>query len=194
MRPTCYLKLVFILALVTSAFYQTNAQLHFEGLVFDGMNRPLLENASSVDISPDGAHVYTTSYNDNAISVFERDAASPSPGLVSFIETKKNEIEGVNGLGGAFSVKVSPDGNHVYVAGSIDDAIVLFSRNVVTGELTYMTTYKDGVDGVEGIDGAYYIDIPADGNHVYVTGPDDNAVAVFRRNVIYRRVVFGSGY
>ncbi len=184
MRPTCYLKLVLILVLAISATFQSSAQLYFEGLVFDGMNRPLLENASSVDISPDGAHVYTSSYNDNAISVFERNVSSPSPGLLSFIETKKNEIEGVNGLGGAFSIKVSPDGNHVYVAGTIDDAIVLFKRNVLTGQLTYITTYKDGVNGIDGIDGAYHIDIPADGNHVYVTGPDDNAVAVFRRNVI----------
>ncbi len=184
MRPTCYLKLVLMLILATTINFQSSAQLYFEGIVFDGMNRPLLENASSVDISPDGAHVYTSSYNDNAISVFERNVSSPSPGLLSFIETKKNEIEGVSGLGGAFSIKVSPDGNHVYVAGSIDDAIVLFKRNVLTGELTYITTYTDGVNGVDGIDGAYYIDIPADGNHVYVTGPDENAVAVFRRNVI----------
>jgi 6-phosphogluconolactonase (cycloisomerase 2 family) len=173
-----------MLTFATTAIFQVNAQLHFESLVFDGMDRPLLENASSVDISPDGAHVYTSSYNDNAISVFERDAASPSPGLLSFIETQKNEINGVSGLGGAFSIKVSPDGNHVYVAGSLDDAIALFERNVLTGELTYITSYVDGVDGVDGINGAYHIDIPADGNHIYVTGPDDNAIAVFRRNVI----------
>lgn len=184
MRSTCYLKLVLILIIATATFTQTNAQLYFEGLVFDGMNRPLLENASSVDVSPDGAHVYTASYNDNAISVFERDASSPSPGLVSFVETKKNEIEGVNGLAGAFSIKVSPDGHHVYVAGSLDNAIVLFERDELTGELTYITTYKDGENGIEGIAGAYHIDIPADGNQIYVTGPDDNSVAVFRRNVI----------
>ena len=184
MRSTCYLKLVLALTFVLSTIFHANAQLYFEGLVFDGMDRPLLENASSVDISPDGAHVYTASYNDNAISVFTRDAASPSPGSVTFVETKKNEIEGVSGLGGAFSIKVSPDGNHVYVAGSLDDAVVLFQRNVITGELTYITSYIDGIDGVEGINGAYHIEIPNDGNHVYVTGPDDNAVAVFQRNVI----------
>lgn len=184
MRSTCYLKLVFILAFSIAVSSQLNAQLHFEGLVFDGMNRPLLENASSVDVSPDGAHVYTSSFNDNAISVFERDAASPSPGLLSFIEAHKNEIEGVDGLGGAFSVKVSPDGNHVYATGSTDNAIVLFERNVISGELTFVKKYIDGVDGVEGLSGAYHIDIPSDGNHVYVTGPDDNAVAVFLRNVV----------
>ena len=165
-------------------FLTLNAQLHFESLIYNGMGRPLLENVSSVAVSPDGEHLYSVSYNDNAISVFARDVVAAAPGALSFIETHKNEVEGVSGLGGAFSVKVSPDGNHVYVAGSIDDAIVVFKRNVITGTLTWLAKYSNGTNGITGLDGAYAIDITPDGNHIYVTSPDENAVAVFQRNVI----------
>src|SRR5690606_21516522 len=104
--------------------------------------------------------------------------------MLSFIETKKNGIDGVEGLSGAFSLVVSPDGRHVYAAGSLDNSVVVFSRDQLSGSLTYLTNYSNGTNGIYGITGAYYIDMPPDGNHVYVTGPDDNSVAVFRRNVI----------
>ncbi len=165
------------------------AQLLYEGMVFDGMNKPLLENASSVAVSPDGNFTYVSSYNDNAVTVYSRDVAG-SPGALTFVETKKNEVDGISGIEGAFHLALSPDGNHLYVAGSIDNALAVFSRNTLDGTLTYLTTYWNNVDGVEGIAGAYYIDIPADGNHVYVAGPDENAVAVFRRNVLNGELTF----
>lgn len=50
-------------------------------------------------------------------------------------------------------VAVSPDGNHVYAGGFTDDAVVVFSRNPDTGLLTFVDMEKDGVGGVEGLDG-----------------------------------------
>jgi 6-phosphogluconolactonase (cycloisomerase 2 family) len=167
----------------------SHAQLLYEGMVFDGMGKPLLENASSVAVSPDGNFVYVTSYNDNAVTVYNRET-SGSPGALTFLETKKNEVDDIVGMNGAYHLRISPDGNHLYVAGSLDDAIVVFSRNVLDGTLTYMTTYWNNVDGIEGIDGAYYIDMSVDGNHVYVAGPDENAIAVFKRNVITGSLIF----
>lgn len=177
-----------LLALILCANFSF-AQLFYEGMVFDGMNKPLLENASSVAVSPDGNFTYVSSFNDDAITVYSRDLGG-SPGALTFLETKKNEVDGITGLEGIYHLALSPDGNHLYVAGSIDNAITVFSRNSLDGTLTFLTTYWNNVDGVEGIAGAYYIDIPADGNHVYVAGPDENAVAVFRRNVLTGELTF----
>ncbi len=174
---------IFLMLLLGTSFNQSFAQLFYEGMVFDGMNKPLLENASSVDISPDGQFVYATSFDDNAVTVYTRDIGG-SPGALTFVESVKNEVNGVYGLQGAYHLKISPDGNHVYVASSLDDALTVFSRDVVSGTLTYLTTYWNNVGGVEGISGAYFVDMPVDGNHVYVAGPDENAVAVFERNVL----------
>ena len=56
----------------------------------------------------------------------------------------------------------------MYVAGSSDDAVVVFSRDLTTGALTYVETHLDGVSGVDGLNGARSVIVSADGSHVYV--------------------------
>ena len=89
---------------------------------------------------------------------------------------------GVDGLDGAYSVTVSPDGKHVYAAGRADNAVAVFSRNSSTGALTYVEMQKDGLNGVDGLNGAYSVAVSPDGKHVYATGHRENAVAVFSRD------------
>ena len=43
-------------------------------------------------------------------------------------------------------------------------------------------TLKDGVNGVDGLDGAMGVTLSADGKHAYVTGWSENAVSWFERN------------
>lgn len=156
-------------------------QLRLESLVFEGLGKPFLDNVSSIDLSPDGQQVYTTSFDDHAITVFNRNEVT---GVLTLVETQKNEIKGVAGLGGSYSVKVSPDGKHVYATGKLDNALVFFARDPISGTLSYQGMYQDGVDGIDGLSGAFLIEMSADGNYLYLTGSADNAVAVFQRNVI----------
>ena len=44
------------------------------------------------------------------------------------------------------------------------------------------STLKDGVNGVDGLDGVYSVTLSADGNHAYVTGYDDQAVSWYERD------------
>ena len=83
---------------------------------------------------------------------------------------------------GAFSVVVSPDGNFAYTAGFADSAIGVFARNHATGALTFSSSVKDGVGGVDGIGGVVALVLSDDGAFLYAAGGGDDAIAVFSRN------------
>lgn len=157
-----------------------SAQIHFESQVFENFGKPFLNNASSVDVSPDGQFLYVSSFDDDAISVFERNV----DGSLVFIETQKNEVAGITGLLETHDVKVSPDNRHVYATGREENTILCFEKNEQTGRLTFLKKYQDNVDNVDGIQGAYLMDFTPDGNYLYVVGQEENAVTVFARNVL----------
>ena len=138
-----------------------------------------LDSAQSVTVSPDNKHVYAAGLLDDAIAVFSRDAGT---GKLSFVEMLKDGVGGVDGLDAAYSVIVSPDNKHVYAASRDDDAIAVFSRDAGTGKLSFVEMLKDGVGGVDGLDGAYSVIVSPDNQHVYATGSTDDAIAVFSRN------------
>jgi len=151
-------KIIIVLALFFNL--SISAQIHFESQVFEKLGKPFLNNASSVDISPDGQFIYVSSFDEDAITVFERN----SDGSIRFVETQKNEVAGITGLKGSYDVKVSPDNRHVYATGKEEDAIVYFSKNQITGRLTLLGKYQDNVSNVDGLQGAYIMDFTPDGN------------------------------
>ena len=123
-----------------------------------------LDVAVSVAVSPDGRHVYAAAYGDDAVSVFAR---NPSTGVLSYVEVQKDGVAGVDGLAGAYSVALSPDGKHVYVAGNSEAAIAVFSRDSTSGHLTFVEVQKNGVNGVAGLAFINSVTVSPDGKHVY---------------------------
>jgi 6-phosphogluconolactonase (cycloisomerase 2 family) len=138
-----------------------------------------LDGASSVVVSPDGRHVYTTGRIDDALAVFRRDVTHDA---LSFIETQEEGVGGVFGLDGASSVAVSLDGRHVYATGAGDDALVVFRRDVSRDQLAYVETQENGAGGIWGLGGASAVTVSPDGRHVYAAGGRDATVTVFRRD------------
>jgi len=84
----------------------------------------------------------------------------------------------VDSLEEARSVAVSPDGNHVYAAGQLDDAVAVFSRDADTGELTFLEVRKDTDPGTDGLDVADGLAVSPDGGFIYVAGYGDDALTV----------------
>jgi autotransporter-associated beta strand protein len=138
-----------------------------------------LDGAYAAAASPDGKNLYVAGIQADSLVVFTRDTTT---GALTYSTKFTDGAGGIDGLDGIRSVVVSPDGKNVYATGSVDDALVVFNRDTTTGALTYSTTFKDGVNNVNGLDGADTIAVSADGKSVYVTGGTDDAVAVFTRN------------
>src|SRR5581483_4186400 len=138
-----------------------------------------LKGAQSLALSPDESQLYVASSGDSAVAVFRRDGGT---GRLSFVENEQQGVAGVQGLGGAGAVVVSPDGANVYAAGTLDNAIVIFARDAATGGLRYVDMTRENVNGVTGIAGVNALAMSPDGATLYAAAPGDNALAVFQRD------------
>ncbi len=150
-------------------------------ILVEGQGVSGLQGASVVALSPDGRHAYVAGRFDNAVVVLRRDTTT---GMLTYVETEKDGLLGVDGLDDVRWVEVSPDGNFVYAVSLNDYALVSFARNEFTGRLTYLGMLKDGVDGVDGLDQAGSLAMSHDGRNLYVAGSRDDSVAVFSRDLV----------
>ena len=168
-------------ALVVFARSPADGSLSFVESVVDGVDGvDGIDRAFSVAPSPEGAHLYATGFLDDAVAVFAR----AGDGTLAFVEVWKDDGAGgaADGLNGAQAVAVSPDGRHVYVAGGLEDAVACFGRNPLDGTLTFESVVRDGVAGVDGIDGPRDVTLSPDGANLYVAGGGEDAVAAFTRD------------
>ncbi len=139
---------------------------------FDGA-----ELTGSVAASADGQHVYVAT-RDGAVHAYARMPI----GLLERVGEVRDDGTQRQGLLGASGIAIAPGGSHLYVAGSVVDAVVRLEREPTTGALVWRESFRDGVDGVEGLDGARAVAVSPDGAHVYVGAEDAAAVAIFARD------------
>ena len=171
-----------------AAFTRSGEGLDFVGAKFDGSDGVEgISLASGVVASPDGRHVYVTGNQDDAIATFERHAAT---GALTFLGATYDSLGGNDGLDGANQIAISDDGAHVYVAASVDHSVALFARSPALGSLSFVEVHRDGVAGVDGLDGATAIALSPDGKNVYATGRNDDAIAVFSRHPVTGALTF----
>src|SRR5690606_29621855 len=85
-------------------------------------------------------------------------------------------------MNGPQMVEVSPDGAQVYVTARNSDAFLVFNRNATTGVVTLSKAWKNGQDGVTGLDYPFGISVSPDGRTIYVTSFLSNALVTFQRD------------
>jgi 6-phosphogluconolactonase (cycloisomerase 2 family) len=100
---------------------------------------------------------------------------------ITFVETLKQDVNGVAGMNGASDPAVSPDGRNVYVAAYSASSIAIFDRDPATGQLSYAGKVTNGVDGAVMLS-AFTTDVSPDGKNVYAGSPSSNSIVAFTRN------------
>ena len=157
-------------------------KLTYKQEILDTNNPTRLDEPASIIISPDDKHLYVVSTAADTVSVLSRntDPADANFGKLTLVEVHKDAVNNVDGLDGADSIAISPDGKHVYVGGSLDDAIAIFKRNS-DGKLTYSYVEKKSQSGLP-LDDIDSLIVSPDGTRLYATASDDHAVLSFRRD------------
>lgn len=164
---------------------QNTGELTFVEAVVNGENGVEgLTGVRQLAISEDGQYLYAVAAGDHAISLFTRNIEE---GTLSFEETIRDGENGADGLEGAYSLTISPDGKNIYVVSITDNAVSSFSVNETNGTLTpRQVIFDNGTVGTTGglkLRVASSVVVSPDNQHVYVTGFEDDGVSVFERNL-----------
>jgi DNA-binding beta-propeller fold protein YncE len=140
-------------------------------------------------VSPDNESVYVTGFANDAVGIFDRTLATgvltQKTGTLGCISSNATTITNDNcqagrALTGAWSITVSPDDNQVYVSTnySSTEAISIFDRDLITGELTQKagsagcissdpTTIASGCQSARAMSEMPAVVVSPDGNNVY---------------------------
>jgi 6-phosphogluconolactonase (cycloisomerase 2 family) len=129
-------------------------------------------------VAPDGQSLLLLDSGDDRIRV----VAVAADGTLILGPAIVNGQNGVTGLNGPTAAAFSPDGKSAYVTGHDGNALVVFSRDTNTGQLTFVQSVANGVAGVSGLGGANAVAVSADGKFVFAGGAADGTLAVFGRN------------
>jgi fibronectin-binding autotransporter adhesin len=146
---------------------------------------------SSVDQMLLGAAAAVSSTVNEAPTV---SASSMSAGALAYDGMARDGVGSVDGLDGAYSVVISPDGRSAYAVGQNDDALTVFSRDTNTGALTRTAVFRDGVGGVNGFDGVRSVTVSADGKSVYALSEFDDTLTVFNRDTTTGALTYSAAF
>lgn len=153
-----------------------------------------LASPAAIAISPDGGNVYVASAGSDALSVFARNrrtgGLSQLPGASGCLSQRPGGgcLVG-RALNEPTSVAVSPDGDHVYVAGRRFPSGVAVLTRAADGSLTQAegaagcVSHGGGSDcaAARAISAPEEVAVSPDSRHVFVAGMRSNAVAVLNR-------------
>ena len=152
----------------------------------DGLSR-----AIGLAVTPDGKSVYVGSNGDDALTRFDRDTdGCAHPGGMHRRQRhgdRRGCTGSTDGLNGIFHVVSSPGGATIYTSAQQDSAVARFDRDAA-GALTPAGCIDDNDTGADdcavstdGMGGAGWSDISADGSSLYVGAGGDSAVVSLGR-------------
>jgi DNA-binding beta-propeller fold protein YncE len=151
-----------------------------------------MRSPEDVEVSPDSRSVFVAGMNSNAVAVLRRtpDGLSQPAGAVGCIA--KAAAAGCSlghALTGAVDLSVTPDGNGLYVASSISDAVAILRHDKVTGALS-QAPGNPGCIGQAGsgrctagraLDEVWGVAVSPDARNVYAVSAKTNALGLTAR-------------
>ncbi len=153
-----------------------------------------LDGADVVTVSPDGRNVYVGSFFGSAVAVFNRDRSTgsvsqPVDETGCITEALINGCTQGLALSSPEGMAVSHDGENVYVATAVSNAVVSFARDPSTGTLTQaadgsgciVESPLTGCTTGSQVSGANAVAVSPDDNDVYVTSLISSSLTAFER-------------
>lgn len=139
-----------------------------------------LRRGSGLSISSDGTTLYVTatSARQERVNAYSRDTGT---GLLTFLQSFKDGTGGADSLAGPTATAVGPGDLQVYVTAANDSALTRFARNLA-GNLSSPLALIDNQGGVDGLAGASFLALSADGRNVYTAAPTEDGIGVFARD------------
>jgi fibronectin-binding autotransporter adhesin len=154
-----------------------------------------LDGPDVVTVSPDGDNVYVGAFVGNAVAMFARSASTgaltqPSDTTGCIVNAPTDGCATGLALVAPEGMAISADGENVYVATAVSNALGVFIRNPSTGALTQAT---DGTGCISDsalagcttgtqLDGANAVAVSSDDDNVYVTSLVSNSLTTFDRS------------
>jgi DNA-binding beta-propeller fold protein YncE len=155
-----------------------------------------LDGPFSIVLAPGGHHLYVAAVASDAVAVFDRNVLgvltqkAGTDGCVSDSGTAGECVE-LPILDGAQDVRLGRDGETLYVAATLDSALVVLDRDGATGALTPKTGAAGCVSAsgsagacIEGValNEVFSVAESPDGANVYAAAIESDAVAIFDRS------------
>lgn len=137
----------------------------------DGDSKYGLAGAVNVIITPNDSQVIVAGFNENAITIFNRDAK----GELGHSQTLINGQDGIKNMIAPQGLAMSPQGNYLYVACGAGNALVVFAKDK-QGRYSYIQSISNSDDDVSGFGGAGYVTTSPNGKRVYVASESDKTV------------------
>ena len=137
--------------------------------------------ARGIALSPDGKFVYVASEYAGTLTVLNRDAQTGKLDVHQILRDGNGKAEG---LSGAFSLSVSPDGRFVYLSSGRfrgNDAISIFEKQK-DGRLALVDEMFNYTDKLERFVGGNEIIISQDGKYAYAVGSRSDSLVAFDRD------------
>lgn len=154
-----------------------------------------LGGADVVTISPDGRNVYVGSFFGSSIAVFDRDRTSgaltqPTDETGCITEAATDGCAQGLAMSSPEGMAISGDGQNVYVATAVSDAVLSFTRDPSTGALAQAADGSGCIvdsplagctTGLE-VSGANAVATSPDNRDVYVTSLISSSLTAFERD------------
>ena len=171
-------------------------RLRFVTAYENGLNGIVgLDGAFDLAVSGDGAHLYVSAENENALVLFDR----AGDGLLAQRSVFRHQTPDRPGLIGVQGLAISPDGLEIFAAAFGDSSLSIFERvgpdddaGLAPGDLRLRQTLFDDQGWMQSLAGATRVTPSGDDQFIYVVANQDNAIVVLRR--ISLDVVFNNGF